>query len=306
MLKFKSFFLFILIVLVGLCGYFTNKAKGILDRYPEDVIAITSTAFDNYSMHPYVNDNCIKRYPEMADFHSCLLSLPKDPKVLILGDSHGLQYYQSFKEQLKDVSVMNISEFICLPFISDWIANESSKTCSEKSSRISAFLNKNQSIETVILIGRWNTLVSFDKGYLNRNFKLSSDIDYQTFVNNGSQLIHKLLNLRKKIIIFLDNPETKSDLRSCIRNNYKEFKEDRCLINRIDFEKKIFLYEYALQELSKNFPELVVINPRETLCDEDYCPILKDGKLYYFDNNHLTKFSSDIVVKNFLSNYNLN
>jgi len=60
----------------------------------------------------------------------------------------------------------------------------------------------------------------------------------------------------------------------------------------------------AQDELLKELPrKVIVVDPKELLCDESSCYAIKDNKAMYFDDNHLSIEGAGIVARHLLNTY---
>ena len=56
-----------------------------------------------------------------------------------------------------------------------------------------------------------------------------------------------------------------------------------------------------LEKVSNKFKgQIKLIDPKQFLCDKDYCWEIKDGRVYYKDSDHLSDKGSERVVKGML------
>jgi len=51
-----------------------------------------------------------------------------------------------------------------------------------------------------------------------------------------------------------------------------------------------------LIEIAKMFDNVTYINPLKTLCTDNICPLVIDGKLVYKNNNHLNIHGADLIL----------
>jgi hypothetical protein len=82
-----------------------------------------------------------------------------------------------------------------------------------------------------------------------------------------------------------------------------------CKISLETYLKRASEYRNIVYSLAKNYKNVVVLDPINVFCDEKYCYAMKNGKLLYRDDDHLSldgtfelaKFLIDKIVSESVS-----
>lgn len=291
--------LLFLMVLVFAVGGMTSERGGFSLRFARDNNGFDARQIANYSLDPLTNNICTTRFPQFKEFHSCLLSENSEPEILIVGDSHGNQYYQSIKKAYPSHVVMNISEYMCLPFVSDSILKENPVNCMDKIEIAKTFIKKSPSIKKVYVIGHWKLLLNIPRENLVVNLGGLDQENYDSFVRNGMKFIGDIYGSGKNIIFFGDNPDFDFDMRGCLSMRLRKFyeKSSKCEISLISMNNKNYLIDNAIEKILINFNKVKYFNPNNYLCNQEYCPIVVESIPLYMDRNHLNHYGAYIVVE---------
>ena len=129
-----------------------------------------------------------------------------------------------------------------------------------------------------------------------------AELDRKQAVIEGKTLVAKLIDSRLNVIIeapkpvLLSPPFRCSDWFNCINPIGKrglEMNRRFLLDHRIPAMKSI-------AELKASFPDVVVWDPFPTLCPTESSHAFVDGKPLFFDGDHLTGFSNQILYQSFV------
>lgn len=103
----------------------------------------------------------------------------------------------------------------------------------------------------------------------------------------------------KKIMFVLDVPHLGFDPKSCktLRPVLGDAsRQSACYQSREDIEKQFVSSRQArIIETLKEFPQVLVVNAADAVCDRARCYGMKDGALLYSDSNHLSVSGSILV-----------
>ena len=208
----------------------------------------------------------------------------KNPKILLVGDSHMEQYSPRIVRLTKSGRAKPVLFMTCggcppvgLPIIKD----------------VELFLSKNDSVEKIIMTGAWN-------GYLDQNpseeFGTAKKYDYM-----GLRSTIEKLSERAEVIIVLDNPASNffhPRNQLTIENRYKlTFQLSNFDIKAKSTNPKPFPPEKRQLEFNKQMAEVViaaggyVIDPTSTICPKNMCSAVDaSGRYIYKDANHIRLF----------------
>jgi len=247
----------------------------------------------------------------LATVETCRLGPEgQKPQILVWGDSH----VRGFKEGLAlaaeeaGVSGLLIWTAGCPP-VMGITKRESSATpaqdarCSDINARIVQALPELTSIDTVLLIGRWNYYIKGRGVGLDQHNTISVRLSSPTGAEEDQastmdtalkRTIQAVASRGLRTLLLQQTPEIanydsrifakrlargialndgRTKLSATVARNQAEARSarSRAIISRIASETN-----------------LIVLDPWPELCDATHCSAIKNGQPIYFDNNHLT------------------
>lgn len=300
----KTALLIFLLALIGCVGVNTYLRGGLEFRWPENIKSLLKSANLNYTIAPNLNTNCTDKFSQFKEFHSCLISDDRLPQILILGDSHGQQYYYSLKNSYPTISVMNLSEYGCLPFVDDTTLNSSIVGCKDKIPMVSGFINETNSIKVIIFAGRWTSLANVEwQG--TKDDQVEKNIE--SFFINANDFIKTIKRNDVELHLLLDNPLIPFDFNSCLRlkNGDINIINNLCSFPDNWPHKNYELIDKGFVKLQNENPNIKFHRSSAALCPNQVCLTQINGSRLYFDNNHLTLKGADMVIEFLKTNQNL-
>ncbi|XSZ47773.1 SGNH hydrolase domain-containing protein [Francisella noatunensis] len=81
------------------------------------------------------------------------------------------------------------------------------------------------------------------------------------------------------------------------------FGDSSCKLNIEFVKQQQLVFSNLVEKLKKEFPKLVIIDPKKAICDDSYCNIEIDNIPIYADSNHLNYIGSELLGKKYLSMY---
>lgn len=297
-----SMILFVAMIFIGASGWLIFLNNG----FPKRIKLIPPSAsilFSKYP-HPVKTDCCGQIYPDFKDSWSCLLSKPEKADIALIGDSHAMMYYQSLAKKMNNHNILNISYPPCLPFS----AHSGCKWMMKKTAK---FLERNESIKTVILTGYFSYLMSGFKYGNIEGLRVANNVnkkDKDLFTESAIKFLSHLSS--KKIIIFMDIPDMIFKPRSCVsfqnyfmqvmRGGFKRRTTDNCGISITGFQERNNDYDEILLSILSNFSNIKIFSPRELFRQGDMYSAYKNGYFLYWNSDHLTREGADMVIDAFL------
>lgn len=160
-----------------------------------------------------------------------------------------------------------------------------------------------ESVKTVILAARGPLYLS-SKGFFYNSFAdemqwdwtLTSSTDpdltdHYAIYESAMRDTLNVLTKTKNVIFVLDNPELGFDPKSCtdsrplrLTNHIKT----PCAIPRKDFNERNREYRNLVMSILKDYPSVKVFDAAAQLCDEQQCFAMKENKILYRDDDHLS------------------
>lgn len=299
---------------IGFIGYNTYQRDGSPFRLHE--FLKNNSQFDWTGNA--INDECKHAYPDIVLADYCIKSKPLDPTVVVIGDSHSNSLYPGLAQLSKNNTsvILNLAHSACLPFFD--VAShpkDQNDVCSAYMNKALQFVENSPTVRTVVLASRWPLAVlgsGYHEGngpvYNNRQLALISNPEISDFgkvfeIGMRSTLA-KLSNKNKEIIFVLSVPELGFTPRSCLDSRPLRITsriKNPCAVSREEFDKRNKQYRTIALDVLKDFPSVKVADPMDLFCDNQFCWALKDGKMMYRDDDHLSKQGSLFMADKILS-----
>jgi hypothetical protein len=217
----------------------------------------------------------------------------ENPQLLLLGDSHALQYAHGIYEVLgkqdgiRSYSIAGTSCFHLLGLIRSTKGHDWEKLCTKKIKKALELVKVAPSLKAVLLTHQWNYQI---------------DLTQQPL--KPSNIIEAVKNFALKIapvdlIVLGGVPEPGVFLHDLFMRplSYKAnegfYKRD---ISEID--PRLIQINQALEDLSKDVGNIIYIDPFDYLCSNGACRHLDEQKrLLYSDDDHLSKDGSIYMIR---------
>lgn len=249
------------------------------------------------------NAACERRYgPDYLTF--CMLSAPL-PRVLLFGDSHANQFYPGLAARRGDLGVLSIGNGPPLDGIQvkfghrighAWEAGHWSYQ------KVMNIVANEHGLETVVMQAHWAPLTD-GHFYLESDRKHHGEVslrevageapgDARRLLKAGlARSVSRLRSLGKNVVIAIDTPEPLIDLGYCLRIHGIEcaFSKAEVLVRQASFRAEV-------EDLRRADPELKVFDPVPILCPGETCPAVRDGRLLYRDNSHVSEYASELLA----------
>ena len=110
----------------------------------------------------------------------------------------------------------------------------------------------------------------------------------------------------KKVIFVVDNPDFFYEPSICAVRPYQKFIkhkiDNRCFPNRAELENnqnKVW-FNSILKKVSKDYDNVTLVNAFDSLCDQETCPITRNGRLLYRDDDHVSNEGARMIAKDLL------
>ncbi|NBX77563.1 MAG: acyltransferase [Proteobacteria bacterium] len=230
----------------------------------------------------------------------CVISKDSPPTMLVVGDSHAIQYQDAFFKAFPDEAVLLIAQTSCLPFATEKLVT---KDCEKKMNVVTEILNHHDSIKSVFLAGHWAYLISGEFGQTGINWRLPKEITQESaasFIKNAKKVLSAAARGSRRVTLLKDNPDLDFDIRSCfdirpVRLTPKTLKRD-CSMSQASFEKRAKPYDETMERLNSGFPRVKEFDPRPLFCDGEKCRASDGVRPYYFNGDHLNYEAAEKVI----------
>ncbi|NRB11351.1 MAG: acyltransferase [Rickettsiaceae bacterium] len=323
-----------LMSILGISGYYIEKNIDNISRLALEKKVCTEKIWQNSQLIAFQIDcSSFKRIEEqkLRDNFYCLKN-EGTPKIAVMGDSHLLPFAYEFMLNEK-INTLAISTPLRLPFINYIAFNKLLDTKQQELSQEiptvthSYITQKTKDVEYVILANMGPSYFSGKRFVIDDsdkdNFLLAiepkkdikeliknNDEDYLAATINNSkkyyvegyvEMIKLLASNGKKVIFVIDVPELGFEPKTCINRgiNLSTKQIHSCKVARDLVDERQKEYRQLIAEIKRQAPSLLIYDPINVFCDENYCHAKKGNKIYYVDNNHLSIFGSELLIKDF-------
>jgi peptidoglycan/LPS O-acetylase OafA/YrhL len=235
------------------------------------------------------------------------------PTAAVVGDSHANRLFEGLGPRFAQYqgNLLQLGEGGCLPFWNlEGGAMGAEDTCSKRINAQLDFLLADPDIRTVVLTGRGPLYISgVGFGEVEKNTRTflraseaSGDLSYhQLYLEAMRNTVSRFLKSGKKVVFVIDNPELGFDPLSCVKLRPVQLLaklRDPCAVPRPLVDARNQEYMSIVRQVSMEFPEMIVIDPKRVLCDAEYCWAMKNKELLYMDGDHLNRAGARLVAKN--------
>ena len=272
----------------------------------------------------------LKDYEKYTSKDECILQ-KEDGKntVALLGDSHARYLSYGLAEALKEINDQGLARFAVSgnpPFIDFRRRNEPGSVNKHLAlADAYQYIFKDENIKTVILANfpiEWFDVVDKDKNVIESYYQKTNggirgieDItdpaeqDRNVLLERGLRRTFDALKANnKKVIFVMDNPDFYYDPNICIERpvnlvTRSEEHYKKCNPSRKKLESNYIRiwYNGILKKVAKDYDNVTLFNAFDSLCNEETCPIVKDGQVLYRDDDHVSNAGSRLLAKDLLN-----
>ena len=295
-----AFGLFIIVLSIGFFGNYIAKKDGLPNRDHLE----SNEDFEKQFIKPKLkNEDGIKLITETLNYtpkQSFLkaTSSSKSNNVLVAGDSHAYVAYEGISQEYKKRSINTLlfGTNSCPLYKGPGIGTsiESSKNCTKRSQEFYEFLEKMDFLR-IFLFSRGPKYFE-KKGFGTVDNEDSiKNLSYFNNIEHKKQFWLNVLNTmkyfdkqNKEVYIILENPELGFIPKNyCGKRPFNVFNKE-CKVEYTKYIKRMNEYKTKMINLAKRYKNIFVIDIEEVFCDKDYCYGIKDGKMLYSDDDHLS------------------
>jgi peptidoglycan/LPS O-acetylase OafA/YrhL len=238
----------------------------------------------------------------------CTQTQKGTPNKVIWGDSHADHLLPGLIKNAPHDNWLLLGQSSCPPLLNVqgfWTGFKD--TCVKANKIALQTILKSPSIDTVVLASLGPFYIS-DQGYAADHigkyapsgFILRSEKNPNAVKNKADVFyegldltIQQLLKSGKKIILFQDIPEIPFMPTLCL---HRPLAPNRpCLIKKNDVLIRQKEYKEILSKLKVKYPEILVFNPMEYMCNKQNCQITYKHHLLYRDSHHLSIAGSQYI-----------
>lgn len=287
------------LLLMGIVGLHAYSKDGIGSR----MLVTTHADMENELHRPAFIDEACKKYihNDNPQFTYCRYNDVKGKETIaVIGDSHAHAAYTGLAESMGESgnNTVLLAMNACPTFIGGEYGSDSEQIESRKKQidAIIKYISEKSDISKVILVSR-GTLYMTGKGFGEAEKEMNSPplIQADQFKQALQTTVDFLSSYGKKTYYVMENPEIGIDPRICISRPLKS-SSDLCSINKATVETRQQVYNTLVNSVQNT----EIINVIDTFCPDSDCFIVKDNKLLYADDDHLSVSGSRFQAYNIL------
>ncbi|MEN4610352.1 acyltransferase family protein [Pantoea agglomerans] len=221
--------------------------------------------------------------------------------ALLIGDSHSNHFWGFFDVLAQDahIRMTALSTALCLAlpdtYLYDWwsFRNQTFDKCHENTARYYELIAKNH-YDYVILGQVWEWYVSGPHIINHPGDERSDALTKARFSKAIRQSLSAIVSSGARPVIVRTIAPMPANYQKCIRHHviFREpYRQDECDIQNPrspEGEWTLPLFD----QLQKEFPTLIVIDPKKVQCENGFCVTALDGTPAYRDVGHLNDFAS--------------
>lgn len=278
-----------LMVVAGSIGYATFKNEGYVSREINKNFAERSDLQDPYRAMRS-DGSCDMYLGVNGGLNETCLTRSASPEIMIMGDSHAMAFNSATYAGRSSLNTITVSGYSCLPF-----TKYISPNCIAVTNLALDITKSLNSISTVLLVNIGGDSYHADKFKDGEN---TIDAD-AAFLAGYSDVISRLIALKKRVIFVVDVPDLDFDPKACMKRrplsltNKASF---NCSTARTYVENRNKKYREFMTELTRRNPALLVYDSQKVFCDDTWCSAGDGSNIFYFDTNHLSVSGSERVL----------
>lgn len=221
--------------------------------------------------------------------------------ALLIGDSHSNHFWGFFDVLAQDahIRMTGLSTALCLAlpdtYLYDWwsFRNQTFDRCHDNTARYYELIAKNH-YNYVILGQVWEWYVSGPHLINHPGDERSDALTKARFSRAIRQALNTIVASEARPVIIRTVAPMPVNYQQCIRHHviFREpYRQEECdNQNPLSHEKEWTLPLF--DQLQKEFPTLIVIDPKKVQCENNYCSTALDKTPLYRDVGHLTDFAA--------------
>ncbi|ATB67131.1 acyltransferase family protein [Pseudomonas mosselii] len=284
-------------VVIAAVGGATYMAGGLPERQANK--ALESYANSIVRSDAKSQAECIDvlhAYKKEGNWHCQVGAAKPTQDIFAFGDSHAYSLLPAFEKLAAEhsLSIAFSSASGCPPLLGvQSMRGEleiEKRNCQALNERIFSYI-KSKQISTVVLMGRWSyysggTTKPADYNLIAKDPTIEPTLsqsaqDLQWAIGNT---VKRFRDIGVNVYFVEDNPQQLSNAKEILRTGKgSEAVYNSLSVSRAEHESNSAFSVNALRE-----SQATVISLDPILCQGSICPLTRDGKFWYFDDNHLS------------------
>lgn len=291
--------------LIGVVGYQVKQQKGYVNR-----LYATSHLDEEIGVTPWLAKGWVKQpacLNKFGEFEFCLIQdIDRPATSMLIGDSHANHLYPGLIQHtaITGGNLLNLGMGGCLHFLNNHnkvILNEE-KNCQPFVDKALKVAISNPLVKTVFLAGSWRGNLMERKRTLRKMIGQKSPDISSNFEESMMDTLEALIRAEKEIVFVMDVPGLGFRPNGCIERPWRvtgALVKTPCAVLRTKVDEDGKLYINLTSKVLRKYPQVKIWDPLDALCDDSYCWAVKDGKMLYRDEGHLSESGSLYIGKRF-------
>lgn len=286
----------------GLAGGFIGHHNGLPGRFEGPIPTPLKLRDFNWEKAGWKKMDCQRAFGATEGSESFCYLRKRDEAarraLWILGDSHagmaGLGVSEALSNRPSNTSFTLIGKGGCMPF-AGIEKRTGTADCQPFFDPVFQSLLASEDPRIIVFVGRWAKRyegTGFGVDTATSQFRLAgnpSEQDQHRIFKEGLKASLRALNAPYRQVIFMHQvPELGFQPQSCQQRPLSLVKRHDCRVARTAIEARQAPYRAAVKDVLKAFPEVIVFDPLEALCDAQFCYGQIGGEMLFFDDNHLS------------------
>ena len=239
----------------------------------------------------------------------CRLNAAQDRLVAVVGDSHAHALYPGVAKQAaaRGYGAMLLANSGCPPLSgTTWGRNEAEKkACAAGIEKILDAIGGDSRIVAVVLATRGPQYIDgtgFGPVEANYNYPplaawgagMADDDPAVVFERGLGNTVQRLERKKVPLVYLLQVPELGVPAYNCIDRPLTVMgRHPGCVVERSVYENRMRVYRQRVARVAAHTPALSVVDPLPVFCDDVQCAGVRDGRLLYADDNHVSLVGAD-------------
>lgn len=243
--------------------------------------------------------------PFDSNIRFCQLPVSENkPTAAVIGDSHSAKAYAGlayYLERDHGITLVNLAGRLFGNVIAAPQSNFFEMKVSLGGFEVAQYIEDHPTIKTIIMVSRGFWYLDWaDEFYIpGQDIENKEDV----FLTGIRDLFDRFPD--RKIIFVLEVPTLNFDPRQCLDrylpslllSHPKTNQRNDCSVSKARDLRQNQRYSQRISELAKDYTNVHLLDPRDTLCDETRCYVQVSGRVIYADDNHLNKNGSFVLGK---------
>ena len=237
----------------------------------------------------------------------CQISSLEYPlRVGVIGDSHAAATFDGLAQSLENELQVGSVLLAGRPFLTVDAyprGDDEERRNAEGGREAIEFVASSNELSTVVVIGRGFFYLEWAEHFVYLPEPTLEDRK-EIYLKGMADLFDRLSS--KKVYFVLEVPTLDFNPRRCNEQAETDAGVRGCSLSREDDDIVHSEYIESMEQLIRGFPNVLLVDPRDVLCNETECFAHLNGMPLYSDNNHLSPYGSVVVGETLVAVMELN